>query len=279
MKSRGLSHHIPILGWLPRYNRSWFSADLIAGLSVWALLVPQGIAYASIAGVPAQFGLYTALGALIGYALFGTSKQLVTGPSATVAAVSFSVIGLLAAASGLNSAEWIGYTAALAVMVGIVYLALGLLKMGWISNFLSKAVLEGFIFAFGIGLMVDQSHKILGVPKVDGSYWNVLVGTLKEIPQTNPYTLLVGVSAIILLLLMRRFAPKLPRADRGHPWYSGCHTDTSECSIWRRGCGACSHRAAHHRVAEHACGQSVNPPAWCARGGVCRVLRNARGWP
>ena len=97
VKSRGLSHYIPILGWLPRYNRSWFSADLIAGLSVWALLVPQGITYASIAGVPAQFGLYTALGALIGYALFGTYKQLVTGPSATVAAVSFSVIGLLAA--------------------------------------------------------------------------------------------------------------------------------------------------------------------------------------
>jgi SulP family sulfate permease len=206
VKPRGLSHYIPILKWLPRYDRSWFSADVIAGLSVWALLVPQGIAYASIAGVPAQ------LGALIGYALFGTSKQLITGPSATVAAVSFSVVGLLAAAAGPNSAEWIGYTAALAVMVGIVYLALGLLKMGWISNFLSKAVLEGFIFAFGIGLMVDQSHKILGVPKVDGSYWNVLVGTLKEIPQTNPYTLIVGVSAIILLLLMRRFAPKLPRA-------------------------------------------------------------------
>ena len=107
-------------------------------------------------------------------------SRLVTGPSATVAAVSFSVVGLLAAAAGPNSAEWIGYTAALAVMVGIVYLALGLLKMGWISNFLSKAVLEGFIFAFGIGLIVDQSHKILGVPKVDGSYWNVLVGTLRR---------------------------------------------------------------------------------------------------
>ena len=212
VESRGLSNYIPILGWLPHYNRSWLSADLIAGLSVWALLVPQGIAYASIAGVPAQFGLYTALGALIGYALFGTSKQLVTGPSATVAAVSFSVIGLLAAASGPDSSEWIGYTAALAMMAGIVYLALGLLKMGWISNFLSKSVLEGFIFAFGLGLIVDQSHKILGVPKVDGSYWDVLIGTLKEIPQTNPYTLIVGVSAIILLLLLRRFAPKLPRA-------------------------------------------------------------------
>jgi high affinity sulfate transporter 1 len=209
-KSRKPSDFIPILGWLPRYNRSWLSSDLIAGLSVWALLVPQGIAYSSVAGVPAQFGLYTALGALIGYALFGTSKQLVTGPSATVAAVSFSLVALLATSP--DSSQWIAYTAALAVAAGMVYLLLGLLRMGWISNFLSSAVLEGFIFAFGIGLIVDQSHKILGVPKVDGSYWNILVGTLKELPQTNPYTLAVGVSGLVLLLVMRRFVPKWPRA-------------------------------------------------------------------
>jgi high affinity sulfate transporter 1 len=209
-KSRTLTDYIPILEWLPSYNRAWLSADLIAGLSVWALLVPQGIAYSSIAGVPAQYGLYTALGALIGYALFGTSKQLVTGPSATVAAVSFSFVSILAASP--NSDEWIGYTAALALSAGIVFILLGLLRMGWISNFLSKAVLEGFIFGFGIGLIVDQAHKILGVEKVEGSYWNVLVGTLREIPQTNVYTLAIGTAAIILLLLMRRYTPKLPRA-------------------------------------------------------------------
>ena len=73
-------------------------------------------------------------------------------------------------------------------------------------------MLEGFIFAFGIGLIVDQSHKILGVPKVDGSYWNMLVGTIQELPQTNPYTLAVGVAAIVVLLLMRRFLPRWPRA-------------------------------------------------------------------
>jgi high affinity sulfate transporter 1 len=208
--SFSLARHIPILSWLPRYKASWLSADLIAGLSVWALLVPQGIAYSSIAGVPPQYGLYTALGALVGYALFGTSRQLITGPSATVAAVSFSLVTLLA--TDPSSSEWVGFTAALALMAGLIYVLLGLLRMGWISNFLSKAVLEGFIFAFGIGLMVDQSHKLLGVPKVDGSYWDVLVGTVREIGQTNVYTLAVGVGALALLLLMRRFAPKLPRA-------------------------------------------------------------------
>ena len=209
-QARKLSDYIPIVGWLPHYKPAWLAADLVAGLSVWALLVPQGIAYSSVVGVPAQYGLYTALGALIGYALFGTSKQLITGPSATVAAVSFSVVGLLTTSP--DSSDWIMYTAALAGMTALVYILLGLFKMGWISNFLSKAVLEGFIFAFGIGLIVDQSHKILGVPKVDGSYWNMLVGTIQELPQTNPYTLAVGVAAIVVLLLMRRFLPRWPRA-------------------------------------------------------------------
>ena len=207
---RKLTDYIPALKWLPHYNRAWLAGDLIAGLSVWALLVPQGIAYSSIVGVPAQFGLYTALGALIGYALFGTSRQLITGPSATVAAVSFAVVGGLAASP--NSDEWIAYTAALALLTGAIFFVMGLLRMGWVSNFLSRAVLEGFIFAFGIGLIIDQSHKLLGVSKVDGSYWNVLVGTIREIPQTNLYTFAVGGAALALLLILRRYFPKWPRA-------------------------------------------------------------------
>src|SRR6476646_4776028 len=123
--SRGLKRYLTILAWLPRYKSEWLRFDIIAGLSVWALLVPQGIAYSGIAGVPAQFGLYAALGSLIGYALFGTSAQLVTGPSAAIAAVSASVIALWAAA---GSPEWVSYTAALAVFAGLIYLVLGLLK-------------------------------------------------------------------------------------------------------------------------------------------------------
>lgn len=204
-----VQNYIPILDWLPHYKGEWLRFDIIAALSVWALLVPQSIAYASIAGMPSQFGLYSAFGALIGYALFGTARQVITGPSATVAAVSASVIGLLAAS---GSPEWLAYTATLAVAAGLVYLLLGLLRMGWISNFLSGAVLEGFVFAFGIGLIIDQSHKILGVEKVDGSYFQILIGTLQELPETSLPTLAVGATAIALLLLMRRFAPKLPRA-------------------------------------------------------------------
>ena len=208
-QSFGLQRYIPILGWLSSYKGDWLRFDVIAALSVWALLVPQGIAYASVAGMPPQYGLYAALGALLGYAIFGTAKQVITGPSATVAAVSASVIALLASS---GSDDWVAYTAALAISAGLIYILLGLLRMGWISNFLSRAVLEGFVFGFGFGLVIEQSHKIFGVEKVEGSYFQVLIGTLQELPETSIPTLVVGGTALVALLLMRRFLPKWPRA-------------------------------------------------------------------
>ncbi len=207
-RTNRLKQYLPILSWLPHYKAEWLRFDMIAALSVWALLVPQGIAYASIAGVPAQYGLYAALGALLGYALFGTSGQVITGPSAAIAAVSAAVIALWATS---GTPEWISYTAALALTAGLVYLLLGWFKMGWVSHFISGAVLGGFVFGFGIGLIVDQTPKILGVPKASGSYFEVLIGAIKALPETSIPTLIVGASSIILLLLMRRFLPKLPR--------------------------------------------------------------------
>jgi sulfate permease, SulP family len=197
-----------ILDWLPHYKAQWLRFDLIAALSVWALLVPQGIAYSSIAGVPAQYGLYAALGSLIGYALFGSSGQVVTGPSAAIAAVSASVVALWAAA---DSPEWVAYTATLAVSAGVIYILLGLLRMGWVAHFFSGAVLAGFVFGFGFGLIVDQTPKILGTEKAEGSYFDVLVGVVKEIPNTSMPTLIVGVLSILLLLAFRRFLPRWPR--------------------------------------------------------------------
>jgi sulfate permease, SulP family len=197
-----------VLDWLPHYKSEWLRFDIIAALSVWALLVPQGIAYSSIAGVPAQYGLYAALGALIGYALFGASGQVVTGPSAAIAAVSASVVGLWATS---GSSEFTAYTATLAVSAGLIYLLLGLLRMGWISHFLSGAVLAGFVFGFGFGLIVDQTPKILGLPKAEGSYFQVLIGVFRDISDTSLSTLAVGVLSILVLLGFRRFLPRLPR--------------------------------------------------------------------
>jgi sulfate permease, SulP family len=205
---RAVSTYLPILEWLPRYQPGWLRFDLVAALSVWALLVPQGIAYASIAGVPAQYGLYAALGSAIGYGLFATAGQVVTGPSAAIAAVSGSAVALWAAA---GSAEWVSLTATLAVSAGVVYVLLGAIRMGWLANFLSGAVLAGFTFGFGIGLIVDQLPKILGTPKAEGSYFQVLLGAIRTLPDADIPTLVVGLSGVALLLVMRRTVPALPR--------------------------------------------------------------------
>jgi sulfate permease, SulP family len=203
---------LPILSWLPRYEKSWLAADALAALSVWALLVPQGLAYATIAGVPVEYGLYTALAALVAYALFGTSRQLVQGPSASVAAVSAAVITPLVGTAALGTGAAVGYTAALALAAGAAYLALGALRMGWVSTFLSRAVMAGFVLGFSFGIIIDQLHKVLGVSKVEGTYAQVLWGTVKELPETSGVTLLIGGASLALLLGMRYALPKLPRA-------------------------------------------------------------------
>jgi sulfate permease, SulP family len=207
-----LGRYLPILEWLPKYDRSWLASDAAAALSVWALLVPQALAYATLAGVPVQYGLYTSFVALIAYAIFGTSRQLVQGPSAAVCAVSAAVVGPLIGTSALGTSKAVGYTAALALAAGALYVVLGLLKMGWVSNFLSKAVMAGFVLGFSLGIVIDQAYKLLGVPQSEGSYMQKLWGTLTELGKTSGTTLAVGAASLALLLLMRYRFSKLPRA-------------------------------------------------------------------
>ena len=188
-----LHRYLPITTWLPSYRREWFSGDAVSAISVWALLVPQSLAYSSIAGVPVQYGLYAAFASLVAYALFGTSRQLVQGPSAAVAAVSAATILPIVGADAMGTEDAVAITAALAITTGVVYLVLGVARMGWVSNFLSKAVMSGFVLGFAIGIIIDQSHKLLGVDAVDGSYWEILVGTIQEIPDTNMHHAGAGV--------------------------------------------------------------------------------------
>jgi SulP family sulfate permease len=206
-----LRRYLPILGWLPSYDRRWLVGDAVAGLSVWALLVPQSLAYATIVGVPVQYGLYTAFAALVAYPLFGTSRHLAEGPSATVGAVAAAVIAPLAGAAAVGTDKAAPYAAALALAAAAVYLGLGLLRMGWVSTFLSKAVMSGFILGFAIGIIINESPKLLGVPAPSGSYIQQLWRSLKEIPDTSGTTLVVGASSLGFLLLMRYFLPRWPR--------------------------------------------------------------------
>ena len=210
--TRLAERYLPILGWLPKYERKSLAADAVAGLSVWALLVPQSLAYASLVGVPVQYGLYAAFAALIAYPLFGTSRHLVEGPSATVGAVSFAVVTPLVGAAAMGTNQAVGYTAALALATAALYVALGLLRMGWVSTFLSKAVMAGFILGFSIGIIIDQSSKLFGLDVPSGTYAEELWGMIKDLPDTSATTLAVGAGSLVLLLLMRYRLPKWPRA-------------------------------------------------------------------
>src|SRR5262245_9185790 len=211
-RSAGLMPYVAIVRWLPAYRRDWWASDAVAALSVWALLVPQSLGYATLAGVPVQYGLYTAFAALVAYPLFGTSRQLVAGPSGAVCAVVAAVIAPLAGSAAIGTAAAAPYAAALALTTSLLYIGLGLLRMGWISTFLSKAVLAGFVLGFSLGIIIDQTHGLLGVPSVSGSYIQELWGTIKAIPDASGVTFLVGGACLAFLLAARYRAPKLPRA-------------------------------------------------------------------
>ena len=149
-----LERWFPIAAWLPKYKwGKYLTLDLIAAVSVAALLIPESMGYATVAGVPVQIGLYAAPLALIGYALFGGSKLLVFAAAGSVAAVSASVVGGL---SGGDQSTAVTLTAALALATGAVFVVAGLVRLGWVTNFMSKAVMAGFITGMSIQIIVGQ---------------------------------------------------------------------------------------------------------------------------
>ncbi len=153
-----------LLAWARGYDRAWLRGDMTAGAIVAALAVPQSLGYAAIAGVPVQVGLYAVPTALLAYAIFGTSRQLVVGPVSTVSVLSGS---LVASRAPETEAEAVAYTVALALGSGLVLIALGLLRIGWIAEFLSKPIVTGFVFGLTILVIVGEIPKMVGVPVPD----------------------------------------------------------------------------------------------------------------
>src|SRR3954471_17459954 len=162
---------LPLFSWARGYDRGWLRENVLAGLTVWAVLVPEALAYASIAGVSPVVGLYAAPGALILYAAFGSSRHLVVGPMAATAALSAAAVG--DAASG-NTSAFPTLTVALALTVGVLALAAGLLRLGFIANLISEPVLKGFIVGLALTVIVGQVPKLLGVGKGSGNFFSQL---------------------------------------------------------------------------------------------------------
>jgi sulfate permease, SulP family len=156
---------------LAGYRRGWLQADGVAGLTVWAMLIPQALAYASIAGVSPVVGLYAAPAALVLYAAFGSSRHLVVGPmSATVALSAAAVADRAAQGSGRFAA----LTVTMAITTGIIAVIAGLARLGFVADFISEPVLKGFIIGLALTIIVGQLPKLFGVPKGEGDFFEQL---------------------------------------------------------------------------------------------------------
>ena len=210
----GLKRFIPILAWLPEYDRSSLALDVVAGLTLWGLVVPEAMAYAGIAGMPPQAGLYTILAAYLAYAVLGTSRHLAVGAtSATAALLASSVAAALVASAAANASDpktYQVYAAAFVLVVGVVYLAAGLARLGFITQFLSKPVMDGFVVGLAVFVAVGQLYKLFGVEKPEGNTVEKLLGVLKELPQANWVTFAVGAGALLLLFGLPMLSKKLP---------------------------------------------------------------------
>jgi SulP family sulfate permease len=205
-----LKTFIPILSWLPDYKSEYLKDDFIAGVTVAVLLIPQGMAYALIAGLPPIYGLYAALTPQIIYAFLGTSRQLAVGP---VAMDSLLVAAGLGALSIVDSNQYIQMAILLALTIGAIQFLLGLLKMGFIVNFLSKPVISGFTSAAAIIICLNQLRHILGISISQSNKIHVFTSALmqSETP-INLHSLIIGIVSIILLILIKGWSSKIPSA-------------------------------------------------------------------
>ena len=204
----GPARFMPIFAWAPHYQRSWLRPDLIAGLTVAALVVPKALGYAGIAEVPIQYGLYAAAAGTILYALFCTSRQISTGPSAALSAVAAGAV-LGAAASGEQAVTMV---ASITFVSGVFFVVLAVFKMGWISNFLSKAVIVGFLFGAGIQTTIGELAKITGTEASGDNSWQKLASWIGSLADTHGATVVVGVVSLIVIFGLRFLAPRVPGA-------------------------------------------------------------------
>jgi sulfate permease, SulP family len=200
---------VPILGWIRSYDRGWLRGDLVAGVAVAALIVPKNLGYAGIAGIPLQNGLYAAAAGAILYAIFGTSRQISTGPSSGLAAVAASAVAV-AAITGIQDVA--SFVAGVTVVSGALYLVLGVLKMGWIAQFLSRAVVTGFLFGAAIDVVIGELPKLTGTEVTGSNPLQELWSWLGTLGDAQLATVLVGGAALVVVFGLRVVAPRVPGA-------------------------------------------------------------------
>lgn len=198
---------VPLFRWLPGYERSRLSGDVVAGAIVAALLIPQALGYARIAGVPVEVGLYAVPLSLIAYAVLGSSPQLIVGPASTVAIVSGSLVADITADDPRDA---VAVTSALAIAAGLALIATGLLRVAWVAEFLSRPIVTGFVFGLTLTIVIGEVPTLLGIPKPRGDLLEVLVRTLANLDEAHATTAAAGALALAALFAGRRLTTRVP---------------------------------------------------------------------
>ena len=199
----------PILSWIPAYRREWLVSDVFAGLALWAVMVPEGMAYAGIVGVPPIMGLYTIVPALIAYALLGTSRQLVVGPDTATGLISALTVAAVAVQGGAAYNE---LTSTLAILIGFFFLLFGAMRMGWVAAFVSTPVMRGFIEGLVYVTIIGQVPHLIGIEGVSGNFFTKVWNVLQHLSDASFAPVLTGLLSLTAMQLLRHFAPRVPAA-------------------------------------------------------------------
>ncbi|WP_436838632.1 SulP family inorganic anion transporter [Nocardia nova] len=192
---------------LAGYRPQWLRADVVAGLTVWAVLVPEALAYASIAGVPPVVGLYAAIPSLILYALAGSSRHLVVGPMSATAALSAAIVTPMA---GADSGRYLALSTALAIATGLAGLLAGLIRLGFVAAFISEPVLKGFIVGLALTIIIGQVPKLLGTHKHDGDFFEQAWSVLTRLGDAQWRPAVLGLLSLAIVLGLKRWLPLIP---------------------------------------------------------------------
>ncbi|KLN59102.1 sulfate:proton symporter [Kiloniella spongiae] len=227
MKNR-FSKYLPVLFWYKSYNKQSFSNDMIAALIVTIMLIPQSLAYALLAGLPPEAGLYASIVPIILYSIFGTSNALAVGPVAVVSLMTAAALGNIVQQGSVGYA-----TAALSLagLSGVILLMMGFFRLGFLANFLSHPVIAGFITASGIIIAVSQLKHIFGIDAYGHNLWDLIVSLVWNFPQTNIFTLVIGMTAVLFLFWVRKNLKTLLGRVGVNPWVSDLVTKVGPVTV------------------------------------------------
>ena len=203
-----LRNRLPVLAWWPRYERAWFRSDLVAGVTTASVIIPKAMAYAALAGLAVQVGLYTALLPMAVYALLGSSLRLSVSTTTTIGILTAAEISRLAPGASAGQAATVATS--LALLVGVILILASVLRLGFVAQFISEPVLTGFKAGIGIVIIVDQLPKLLGLHLPKASVLQTALGLLQELPHRSQPTVVLSIATIAVMLLLARFVPRAP---------------------------------------------------------------------